>query len=289
MSDARNENEDPAANQRIRKRISAISEVSALPLSAQKIIAALSRDDLTIAVLDEVIRHDQSLAAKIVSVANSAFYYVHRGVHVNSLEQAILVLGSNTIRNIAIGISIFKIFPVPYRTLKQRWAHAYRVALTSGILASRIEHSDREIAFLAGLLHDIGKVVLLSVGETEELKKIGDVAGKVTISMEEEVFHCSHMQAGYWFLKGIELPDEITLPVLFHHDCNEVTGHPLIVAPVCIAEAFVGTLSNDQSADGEWTDRTTALASQYHIDQAVLDECLQLITMETEFIDSYFE
>lgn len=289
MSGAGNEDEDPAAAERIRSRIAAISEVSALPLSLQKIMAALSRDDLTISVLDEVIRHDQSLAAKIVSVANSAFYYVHRGVHVNSLDQAILVLGSNTIRDIALGISIFKIFPVPYRTLKQMWAHAYRVALASGYLASRIDHSDREVSFLAGLLHDIGKVVLLSVAEPEEIRMSGNEAGTIITSREEEAFHCTHMQAGYWFLKGIDLPDEIALPVLYHHKYIEGTEHPLIVAPVFIAEALVGMLSEDVLADGEWTDTTAALASNFNIDQTVLAECLQLINMEADFIDSYFE
>jgi len=97
------------------------------------------------------------------------------------------------------------------------------------------------------------------------------------------------MQAGHWFLKGIALPDEITLPVLYHHDYNEGTEHPRIVAPVCIAEALVGRLSEDGAADGEWTDRTASLAAQFNIDQSALDECLQMISMEDEFIHTYFE
>lgn len=287
MSGAENENEEPA-HERIRKRISKISEVSALPLSVQKIIAALSREDLTIAVLEEVIRHDQSLASKIVSVANSAFYYIHRGVHVNSLDQAILVLGSSTIRNIAMGISIFRIFPLPYKTLKQMWAHAYRVALASGFLASKIEQSDREIAFLSGLLHDIGRIVLFSLGHGGEAGRFQNLSGADIISMERAVFHCSHMEAGYWFLHGLAIPQEVIIPVLHHHDFTERAEHPLIIAPVCIAEGLVGKMSDDEATDGEWSEAAETLAAKFGLDQSVLGECMQLLDMEDEFIDSYF-
>jgi len=289
MSGAGNEEVGSAGREQIRRRIAAISEVSAFPLTVQKIISALGEEALTIQALEEVIRHDQSLASKVVSVANSAFYRVHRGVHVNSLDQAILVLGMNTIRNIAMGISIFKMFPLPYVALKQMWAHAYRVALASGVLASRILQSDREISFLAGLLHDIGRVVLMSLGDKSAMSKFLYVSGVDIISMEQEVFHCNHMEAGYWFLKGISLPDELTLPVLHHHDIPEKTEHPLIIAPVCIAEGLVSKLSDDESTDGEWSDRTAALASKFSIDQSVLTDCMQLLDMEDEFINSFFK
>jgi len=284
-----NEEIGSPGREQIRKRIAAIVELSAFPLTVQKIISALGKEALTIQALEEVIRHDQSLASKIVSVANSAFYHVQRGVHVNSLDQAILVLGMNTIRNIAMGISIFRIFPLPYMVLKQMWAHSYRVALASGFLASRIPQSDREISFLAGLLHDIGRVVLMSLGDKSAVSGFLYVRGMDIIRREQEVFYCHHMEAGYWFLKGISLPDEITLPVLRHHDVIEKTEHPLIVAPVCIAEGLVSKLSDDESTDGEWSDSVVALATKFSIDQTVLTECMQLLDMEDEFINTFFE
>jgi HD-like signal output (HDOD) protein len=289
MSGTGNEEIGSPGSEQIRKRIAAISEVSALPLTVQKIICALRKEALSIQALEEVIRHDQSLASKVLSVANSAFYYIHRGVHVNSLDQAILVLGVNTVRNVAMGISIFKIFPLPYKTLKQMWAHAYRVALASSFLASRLEQSDREIAFLSGLLHDIGRVVLFSLGDKGAVSGFHNISGPDIIRKEREVFHCSHMEAGYWFLKGISLPDEVMLPVLHHHDYTAKTEHSLIVAPVSIAEGLVSKLSDDESTDGEWSETTVALAAEFGFDQSALSECMQLLDMEDEFITTFFE
>jgi HD-like signal output (HDOD) protein len=289
MPGRENEGVDSSGKRQIRKRIAAMSEVPALPLSVQKIMSALTKETVTIHDLEEVIRHDQSLASKVVSVANSAFYHMQRGIAVNSLDQAILVLGLDAIRNIALGISIFKIFPLSCKTLKQMWAHAYRVALASGFLASRIDGSDREIAFLAGLLHDIGRVVFLTLADKRQLSRLPDARGKDIIPVEKEAFLCSHTEAGYWFLNGISLPDEVTLPVLHHHDFPEETEHPLIVAPVSIAEGLLSGLDNDEAADGEWSERTEALASKYGINKSVMDECRGLLNIEDEFIHAFFE
>jgi HD-like signal output (HDOD) protein len=183
-----------------RKRIEALAEVSTLPFLSRKGISALSNDAAAMYDFEDLISHDQALASKVVSIANSAFYYTHRGVEVNSIGQAMLVLGLDAVRNIVLGISIFRIFPVPYGTLKQMWAHAYRVALASGFLASRIDESDREVVFLAGLLHDIGRIVILTVGSEGELSRFPDSGGKEIIRAEKEAFSCSHDEAGYWFL-----------------------------------------------------------------------------------------
>lgn len=272
-----------------RRRIEALAEVSTLPLLSRKIISALSNDATTVYDYEELISHDQALASKVVSTANSAFYHTHRGIAVNSIDQAILVLGLDAIRNIALGISIFKIFPVPYEALKQMWAHAYRVALASGFLASRIGQSDREVAFLAGLLHDIGKIVLLTVGNEGELSRFPGSKGKDMIRVEQEVFSCSHMEAGYWFLRGLSLPEEVILPVLYHHEFPEKAEHPLITAPVYIAEGLLGGYPGDEAADGAWSEGATALAAEYAIGQGVLDECIAILAMDDEFIRAFFE
>ncbi len=238
---------------------------------------------------EDLISHDQALASKVVSVANSAFYYTHRGVEVNSIGQAMLVLGLDAIRNIVLGISIFRIFPVPYGTLKQMWAHAYRVALASGFLASRIDESDREVAFLAGLLHDIGRIVILTVGSEGELSRFPGSGGKEIIRAEKEAFSCSHDEAGYWFLKGLSLPEEVTLPVLHHHEFPEKPEHPLITVPVYIAEGLLSCFPGDKAADGSWSGRADTLASEYGIGREVLDECLSILSMDDEFIHAFFE
>ncbi len=289
MPDAGNGQIEPPGNGGLRKRITALSEVSALPLTARKIVHALTREDSTIQELEDVIRHDQSLASKIVAVANSAFYYSHRGVSVNSLDQAIVVLGRDAVTNIALGISLFKLFSLPPHTLKQMWAHAYRAALASSFFASRMADSDKEIAFLAGLLHDIGKVVFLTVGDKRQLNNFPGARGADGIQRERDVFLCSHMEAGYWFLRGISLPDEVVLPVLHHHDYPEGSEHPHIVAPVFIAEGLLCTLEYDDAADGAWTEKTEAVASTYGIDKPLLDECRRLLALEDEFIRGFFE
>lgn len=276
------------AGRGIRERIKALTEVPALPLTLLKILRTLNNENATIQDLEEIIRHDQSLASRVISIANSPYYHGRNRVTINSLDQAILLLGFNAVRSISLGIAIFRSFPLPYRTLRQMWAHSYRVAVAAGFLGARIRESDEDIAFCAGLLHDIGRAVLIAIGEQESLEELTDFRGQALLTVERERFSCSHAEAGYWFLEEFSLPEEILGPVLRHHDGAAGERHEAIAAAVYVAEAIVGGV-DDPAADGEWNEQAREDAKKYGVDDARAEECRQLLSYENAFLMDYFD
>lgn len=115
-----------------------------------------------------MIEVDEALAARVIKIANSVFF--DRGNKSSSIEEAVLVIGLNELRNLLNANALSDIFRVGVAR-EQLWAHDVAVALTSKQLAQRILPHQADSAFLAGLMHDIGKLLLLQRGALVHTKK----------------------------------------------------------------------------------------------------------------------
>ncbi len=242
-------------DKRLKSRVQEITDIPTLPLIISRLIRIFQDEHASVDDLTNIIRHDQSLATRIVAVANSPFFgYQGR---INSIEQAILMLGFDLVKSISLGISIFSMFPLPYGTLKRLWSHAYAVASLSSFICSCFPVAQRGVCFLAGLLHDIGRPVLMRVFREEYSEKykreLSLLRDKELVAAEVKRFQCSHAAAGEWFLDGLTFPEEIVIPVRHHHDMTGVTRHSGITTTVYLAEGLTGVIDPAHALDGEWT------------------------------------
>lgn len=133
-------------------------ELPVLPSTAQKVLSLMSDPDISIEKVKRIIGSDPALAAKILKVANSAFYGGFRNIQ--NLSQAILRLGLNSVRNIVIATSLKNVYKRFGLTEKLLWEQMIGSAMASNLLARQTRRADAEDAFIGGLLHDIGKVVI---------------------------------------------------------------------------------------------------------------------------------
>ena len=193
----------------------------ALPHVLVKLMEACNDEDSTLEELAEIIISDSALAGKVLSIGNSAFYGVP-GKH-STVDRIVLQLGRNMIKNLAISASVLEAFGQvksgPYFKMEVYWSHCFLCAALARQLALAIEFSQKEEAFLAGLLHDIGKLVLLSQPGLEYGKLLKELDGGPNLAAAERSrLGIDHAEAGNLLLERDGFSSIIADAVLYHHE-----------------------------------------------------------------------
>ncbi len=279
----------------IKTKITELSSLPTIPVIITKLIGVLRKENLSIDELVDVIKHDQSITHRIVAIANSPFFgYPGR---INSLEQAILMLGFDLVKSISLSVSIFTIFPIPYVTLKKMWGHAFKVASLSGLLCNRISGKSSGIYFLAGLLHDIGRAVLLSIKDSgaspDSIQSLYHLRADELIESENILFGCNHTDAGKLFLERLFFPKEIILPVYYHHHLDKAPDYNSpnseIILAIYLAEGLIDIVKHDSMNDGKWTENHLILLKEAGFSENDLEEIKEYFLTTIDSANNFFD
>ena len=204
----------------LRRLIQSAKRLPTIPVILSKIMTLL-KDEMTSAKqLGEIVSADQAIASKVLSIANSAYYGLSQKVI--SIQHAIALLGFTAVKNIAIGTSVFSHFSEEGKgsgiDLKALWTHSFATALVSEEIGKRTSVVKPEAAFMGGLLHDIGKLILINIFH-EQYKAAIDMAREKSCSIsfaEDMIFGITHINAGEWLCEKWQLPNEIIQSVSYH-------------------------------------------------------------------------
>lgn len=224
----------------LRSRVLELFKISTIPSVLKKIIEITEDPRSGISDLEAVIEHDPAIASRVVSVSNAVFYGFPRKI--NSIHQAILVLGFDMVKGLAVSSTIFNVATPKTRTvLSSLWCHSFEVAVASVMIAKRSGRVNQEIAFLAGLLHDIGRPILLQLLSREYLEICAFDRNR--IEKEQEAFGADHAETGSWFVEKCKLPEDCVQAIRFHHtpeECLERTKRlPPLVEIIYLANLVV--------------------------------------------------
>lgn len=265
-------------------RLKDIATLPTIPAVLSKLIKTLQNERSSIFEISEILRHDQSISSRVVAVANSPFFGCPGKI--NSIEQAVLMLGFDMVKSISLGVSVFGLLPMQYSAVKKMWAHSYGVAVLAGHMCSRIPVADKGICFLGGLLHDIGRIVFLKLYRDEYLALFGS---DDIISNEVKRFNCSHAAAGGWFLENLCFPGEIVLSVRNHHSLAADTEHKGIATSVYLAEGLISIFEPGLSCDGEWSEEHRAVFEENGLGDGDMKEMAGFLKSEEEVMRSFFD
>ncbi|MBI3599535.1 MAG: HDOD domain-containing protein, partial [Nitrospinae bacterium] len=182
------------------------------------ILTMLEDENVSAVKLEAIISNDQAIASKVLSIANSAYYSLSEKV--TSISHAVSLLGFTTVKNIAIGTSIFSNFSDKGSgiEMKDLWLHSIGVAMASEKIARKVSGIQPDTAFIGGLLHDIGKLTMIDIFQ-ERYKDAVDVARDTACSIcfaEDRVFGTNHITVGEWLCERWHLPPEVILSVKYH-------------------------------------------------------------------------
>lgn len=224
----------------IKTRIEGLDKLPSMPGIARQIVQLRSNPNGTVDDLSKIVENDPSLAAQVIRYARSPLYG-YRG-KVDSVHAAIArVLGYEMVLNLALGVATAKPFKVPRNGplgLDAFWRHAlYSAALTqalSALLPSDIRPA-AGMAYLAGLLHNLGHILLGHLFKQEYLilsKFVVQTPDKPLVDTELEVLGIDHGQLGSWLMTSWGLPEETIMAVQEHH--NENYRGPYAIYPLLV-------------------------------------------------------
>ncbi len=224
-------------------RLRRSGDIKSVPAVLKKILDAVYRDRCSTVELGRIIEKDQALAAKVLRLANSAYYGLSR--RVDTISRAVTILGFKMVRNIAITASVYDNF-VGLGNIEfdgiGLWTHSLATAIASKELMGGIQTGKAEQAFLSGILHDIGIpfIVCYFQEEYEEICQIKANDSKKNFhDAEKEVLGCTHAEIGWFVCDMWYIPNALLEPIRYHHDYELSSDSAAITAAVHCANEIV--------------------------------------------------
>ncbi|HDD44458.1 MAG TPA: HDOD domain-containing protein [Candidatus Desulfofervidus auxilii] len=228
-----------SANEKISKEAlkeKVLEKLPTLPKVVQEAWKLMERPNVSPELISEVIGKDITLTAKILRLINSPFYgFPNR---IGSLKHAIILLGFNTIRGLLISSVLFGEITPP---LMRIWEHACECATTAGIIARQLNYKEADEITVAGLLHDMSKVVL-KVYLPEIDAKIEIVKQKslcLDYEAEKEVMGFAHDVINLWLAEQWHFPPSLTEALAYHHTVEKAKKYPQFAAIINLADVLI--------------------------------------------------
>ena len=226
-------------NETLKEMVKNIKNLPTLPAIAQEVLNLLNDNKLSIERLEVIIERDPAISAKILSVANSAFF----GFQVSSdaLGSAMMRIGFNNVKNIALAISLMTILDDGKRgrafDYKKIFNHSVSVGFTARLLCKNLKLKMNDDCLMIGMLHDLGYLVLNRYfPEKYEEVLFEFEKGLPLLDAEKKVLDFTHADMGMWLAEGWKLPDIVQDVNLFHHTPSLANRNQKHVAAVHIAD-----------------------------------------------------
>ena len=215
--------------------ITKVLKVAALPAVAIKFSEAVQNPLTSNNDLEKIISEDSALASKVLMIANSALFNFPSKI--DTIAKAITIIGQKQLSEIILSCSVVEMFkgiPQDVIDMDLFWRHSIAVATASRLLASARHEQNVERFFTAGLLHDIGKLIIFVEAPKYALEVVNKCkeSSKLMHKVEKEVLGFDHAKLGAMLLKKWKLPDSVISAVYYHHMPSISSGD--IVGPSII-------------------------------------------------------
>jgi len=275
-------------NEALESALKKSDKLQVFPAAAARIQAVVDQPDSSLGDLEKAVSLDPTLSAQILKVANSPFFGMNRAVA--SLRQALFVLGFDATRDMALGLAVMSLGTSDRPLRRELWWHSVRTAAATQLITqrSRLQYEKSE-AFVAGLLHDFGKLVLLEIKETTYLpllKGLFHTAGERLRKAEIEAFGFDHAELGFTCLKRWNLPERTCERVRYHHRPleapEEVAGRAATIYLANQIDHRLGLKEPEDFVANELGDDPTA--QSIGVDAAIITDVLNSLEEQTDAI-----
>ncbi|MBI9081154.1 MAG: HDOD domain-containing protein [Pseudodesulfovibrio sp.] len=195
-------------------------ELASLPDIFAQIGEAIKNPRSSAAYVAEVISKDVALSAKLLKMVNTPFYGFPSKI--DTLSRAVTIVGTTQLTNLALGVSVISAFenvPQEFFTLKEFWMHSITCGILARLLAGKVGVAGDEKFFVAGLLHDVGRLIMLKnhpKASTDALRP-AKTGRRALVDVENAVWGCNHAEIGGLVLKAWRLPAFLEDLVHHHH------------------------------------------------------------------------
>lgn len=262
-----------------------LKEVEELPTMSpvtQQVLKLTGDPTASVSELSEAILQDQVLTAKVLKMANSAYYGYSRKIF--NINEAIVILGFNGIRSLVLAASVFNIMNTDvdgyFLPKGELWRHSMITALFARSLAQKVDIGLREPAFIAGLIHDIGKIILNTFLK-DHFKIVIDLVetGKINfMEAERKVLGYDHAAVGAIVSERWNLPMMLTEAIALHHTPGEATINPILTSLIHVADALSMSIGAGLGGDGMLYPFDDLALERLNLTGQMLEETVAIIT-----------
>ena len=228
----------------LRSIVRKISELPTLPQVVTVILSLIDSPDSSAEDINRVMEKDPALVGRILKLVNSAYYGLPNKV--SSVRQSIVILGFSTVKSLAISASVFDMFDETRSRVFSReafWGHSIGCASVARLVGHREAGADEETAFVVGLLHDVGKLVIDQYAP-QEFDAVVNLAQERRLSFFEAeklvLVETNHAEVGAWVGEQWSLSEELIGAIRNHHTVGAVEGRPTrVLAAICRFANFI--------------------------------------------------
>ena len=267
-----------------------------LPTIPAAALAVMREADSSISTAHSVSQHiaqDQALTARVLRLANSAYYGLSR--QVVDLQEAVVVLGMRCVRNLAVVAATYPWMSKPLKGYmlapKQMWTHSFGVAVASQQVAKHTNCAPDETVFIAGLLHNIGKVAL-SIWLENKLPMMVNMAIKEDIpfdQLERNLLGFDHADVGAYLGEQWNLPKVFVDAIHYHHRPNECVPHNATVDCVHIGDYLTMAMGFGLGGDGLRYDLVPEAMARIQLEPSDVEKLTSGFVAEYQRYESLFE
>lgn len=250
-----------SSNAKVAAFIRGASKLPVLPGVTTRLFTTIDSPESSAREVAGVIETDPALAARLLKLANSSFY--GRRGQISTVRHAVVVLGSKTIRSLALTVWTHTLRsqvrdPEELRLITPVFSHGLTTAVAAGLLAVRFDRSLEEDSFMAGLLHDIGRVALFAqLGKAYQSHVLDRAIGEKAAvhAAEEKVLGFDHRDLGAELMHTWNLPPFLTEVAAKHHDDTIVPQEHFFVATVALADLIATRMGSNVALELTRADR----------------------------------
>jgi putative nucleotidyltransferase with HDIG domain len=234
-----------------RRKIFETRDLPTLPIIAQRILTLTDDENTSTQQLAKIIASDQALTVRILSLANSA-YYGHRA-QISTPGHAITVIGWTMLKQVSLSVLICKVLG-PSENRLPFWRHSLMAANAAAATATLAKAQNADAAYIGGLLHDVGKVVLdVSLpAEYMQVRRRVERDHCSFVEAEQSIFQTDHVEVGAWMAERWQLPPELVNAIGLHHTPQKPAGpHATLIASVFGCNTLVEAADQLEKKPGE--------------------------------------
>jgi putative nucleotidyltransferase with HDIG domain len=262
--------------EQLKALIGNIDNIPTLPTVIAEVTEAIRDPRVDASHVGQIISRDQALSAKTLRLVNSAFYGFPRKI--TNITRAIIVMGFNKVQNLALTASVLDTFKSRDKDFDYAglWKHSLGTAIAAEVLAKMVKAGDTEDAFVSGLLHDIGKLVMALYAK-EAFARIRDHVERndvLMLSAEMELYEIDHGLVGAWLADEWKFPPKLTRAIRLHHNPDAAREFQEIIYITHASDILCRALEIGNGGDKRIPLMSKTVWTALRLNESVLDKCM---------------
>lgn len=278
---------------KLKELVSKIEKLPTLPVVVARVNAMVQNPKTSAREVGAAIATDPSLSAKVLRLVNSAYFGFPS--QISSVSHATTILGFNAIHNLALSATVFQMFrDNGQEELFDRrafWEHSLGVGVFARLLADKVRYPDKEEAFTAGLIHDVGKIVLDQFVH-EEFKQVMEKVkanNMLLYEAETELLGLNHASVGYILTQKWNLPKKLQDPLAYHHAPGLSKYNPQLTAIIHLADILCRALKIGNGGDNRVPTLNKECVSDFKLTAADIEHLKTASEKEIEKAEVFLE